>query len=54
MMTALAMGKYGAYVWTCFGLTLFVFVIIEWRTRARHKRIYKDVAMRLRASEETQ
>lgn len=52
MMEAFAMGKYGAYVWTSFGLAALVFVFNEWRTRARHRKIYRDVAMRLRATEE--
>jgi len=52
MMEALAMGKYGAYVWSCFGLTILVFAINEWRIRARHRKIYRDVAMRIRAAEE--
>lgn len=50
-MEALEMGKYGAYVWASFGLTLAVFVFVEWRTRARHRRVYRDVALRIRASE---
>lgn len=50
-MEALEMGKYGAYVWTSFGLAFAVFVFVEWRTRARHRRIYRDVALRIRASE---
>ncbi len=54
MTEAFTMGNYGAYVWTCFGLTALVFVIIEWRTRARHKKIYRDVELRIRAAEEPQ
>ncbi len=52
MMEALAMGKYGAYVWSSFGLAAVVFAINEWRIRARHRKIYRDVAMRIRATEE--
>lgn len=52
MMEALSMGKYGAYVWTSFGLTALVFVFNEWRTRARHRKIYRDVEMRIRAAED--
>lgn len=52
MEEALSMGKYGAYVWSSFGLTMLVFAINEWRTRARHRKIYRDVAMRIRATEE--
>ena len=52
MMEALSMGKYTAYVWTSFGLTAVVFAFNEWRIRARHRKIYRDVAMRIRATEE--
>jgi heme exporter protein CcmD len=51
MIEGMAMGKYGAYVWASFGLTVLVFVIVEWRTRARQRKIYRDVALRIRASE---
>ena len=50
-METLEMGKYGAYVWASFGLAFAVFVFVEWRTRARHRKIYRDVALRIRASE---
>ena len=52
MMEFVSMGKYGAYVWSCFGLTVLIFLLIEWRTRARHRKIYRDVVMRIRATEE--
>ena len=52
MMEALDMGKYGAYVWSSFGLAVLVFAFNEWRIRARHRKIYRDVAMRIRATED--
>lgn len=52
MEEALSMGRYGAYVWSSFGLTLLVLAINEWRTRARHRKVYRDVAMRIRAMED--
>ncbi len=51
-MDALAMGNYGAYVWSCFGLALIVTVFIEWRARVRHNRVYRDIEVRIRALEE--
>ena len=52
MEEALSMGRYGAYVWSSVGLTLLVFAINEWRTRARHRKVYRDVAMRIRAGKD--
>ena len=51
-MDGLAMGGYGAYVWSCFGLTLLIVVFSEWRARIRHKRVYRDIEVRLKALEE--
>ncbi|MDJ0749627.1 MAG: heme exporter protein CcmD [Woeseiaceae bacterium] len=51
-MDGLAMGGYGAYVWSCFGLTLLIIVFSEWRARIRHKRVYRDIEVRLKALEE--
>ena len=51
-MDGLAMGGYGAYVWSCFGLTLVIVVFSEWRARIRHKRVYRDIEVRLKALEE--
>jgi len=50
-MEALAMDKYGAYVWTCFALTFAVYVINEWRAHARHRRVYRDIEVRVKALE---
>lgn len=45
------MGAYGAYVWSCFGLTLLVFVINEWRARVRQAVVYRDIEVRLKTEE---
>lgn len=51
-MEALAMGKYGAYVWSCFGLTLAVLVYTHWSAKAWHRRVYRDIEVRIKALEE--
>ncbi len=51
-MDAFAMGGYGAYVWSCFGLTVVIVVFSEWRARIKHKRVYRDIEVRLKALEE--
>lgn len=51
MSEALAMGDYGAYVWSSFGLTLIVMIICVVQARRRHTMIVKDVKMRIRAME---
>ena len=50
----LSMGGYGAYVWTCFTLTAVVIVICEWRARLRHRRVYRDIEVRIKALGDTQ
>ena len=52
MMEVLTMGKYGAYVWTAFGLTFVVLLINEWRARARHSIVYREIEVRIKALEE--
>lgn len=51
-MIDIGMGNYGVYVWTCFALTLIVVVLSDWRARVRHKRIYRDIEVRIKALEE--
>jgi heme exporter protein CcmD len=51
-MDAITMGDYGAYVWTCFTLTLVVLVYSDWSARRRHKRVYRDIEVRIKALEE--
>jgi len=54
MMESLAMGKYGAYVWSSFGLTLIVVATCIVQARHRHRKTLKDITARLRAMEQTQ
>jgi heme exporter protein CcmD len=51
-MDAIAMGNYGAYVWTCFGLAALIVVINEWMARSRHRKVYRGVEVRVKALEE--
>ena len=53
-MDALTMGNYGPYVWSCFALTFIIVVFSEWRSRARHKEVYRDIEVRIKALEERQ
>ncbi len=48
-MDNLAMGNYGVYVWSCFALTLAVVIFSDWRARLRHKRVYRDIEVRIKA-----
>ena len=50
----LSMGGYGAYVWTCFMLTAVVVIICEWRARLRHRRVYREIEVRIKALGDTQ
>ncbi|MDH3441702.1 MAG: heme exporter protein CcmD [Gammaproteobacteria bacterium] len=51
MSEILAMGGYGAYVWSSFGLTLIVLVICVVQGRRRHTSVLHDVKTRIRAME---
>lgn len=51
MSEAIAMGDYGAYVWSSFGLTLIVLVVCVVQGRRRHSRVINDVTTRIRAME---
>jgi len=51
MTEMLAMGGYGAYVWSSFGLTLIVLIICVVQGRRRHARVLHDVKTRIRAME---
>ena len=48
-MEALAMGDYGAYVWSCFALTAIVVIFLEWRARSRHRKVYREIEVRIKA-----
>ncbi len=49
-----SMGGYGAYVWTCFIMAGLVLVICEWRARLRHRRVYRDIEVRIKALGDSQ
>ena len=51
MSAALAMGDYGAYVWSCFGLTFIVVAICVWQARSRQEKMYRQIETRLKAME---
>lgn len=53
-MQALAMGGYGAYVWSSFGLTLIVVIICVVQVKRRHQQVLSDLRMRLRAMDADQ
>lgn len=53
-MEALTMGDYGPYVWSCFGLTLFVLIICAVQARARHRSVIRDIRARLTTMESKQ
>ena len=53
MSEMLAMGNYGAFVWSAFGLTFAVLVICIVQGRRRHARILNDVRTRIRAMEDS-
>ena len=46
------MGDYGAYVWTSFALAALIVAANEWRARSRHRKVYRDVEIRIRALED--
>jgi heme exporter protein CcmD len=53
-MDALAMGGYGAYVWSSFALTLIVVIICVVQVKRRHRQIFNDIKTRLRAMDTDQ
>ncbi|MDH3748234.1 MAG: heme exporter protein CcmD [Gammaproteobacteria bacterium] len=53
-MDKLAMGGYGVYVWSCFGLTLAIVIVNEWRARHRHRIELRDIEVRIKAMEARQ
>jgi heme exporter protein CcmD len=53
-MDAFTMGSYGVYVWSCFGITLIVVLFADWRARLRHKQVYRDIEVRIKALEDRQ
>lgn len=48
------MGSYSIYVWSCFALTAAVLIICEWRARTRHRHVYRDIEVRVKALGDTE
>jgi len=48
-MESLAMGGYGAYVWSCVLLGVLVLIVCDWRARRRQKQVYRDIEVRIKA-----
>lgn len=53
-MDALEMGKYGAYVWSCFGLTFAVLAICVMQARSRHRKVLQEIRTRIQMMESEQ
>ena len=43
------MSGYGAYVWSAFSLAAIVVAWCEWQARSKHKRVYRDIEVRIKA-----
>ncbi|MDZ7643585.1 MAG: heme exporter protein CcmD [Woeseiaceae bacterium] len=53
-MEMLAMGQYGWYVWSSFGLTFIVVIICVVQARRRHSSVFRAVAQRVELMERTE
>lgn len=51
MSELLAMGDYGAFVWSSFGLTLIVLVVCIAQGNWHHAAVLRDIKTRIRAME---
>jgi heme exporter protein CcmD len=51
MSEHLAMGGYGAYVWSCMALTLIVLVVCTLSSMRRQRRIFDDIQKTIRSTE---
>lgn len=51
MSDMLAMGGYGAYVWSSFALTVIVVVVCAVQAVRRHAKTFDDLKTRIRAME---
>jgi heme exporter protein D len=49
-----AMGGYGAYIWSCYGLTAVVLVFMAWRARSELKSEIQRTQRRNQAATSTQ
>ena len=53
-MEIFMMGKYGAYVWSSFGITAVVLIICVLQARRRHRNVLIDLETRIKAMETEQ
>lgn len=53
-MEIFMMGKYGAYVWSSFGITAVVLIICVMQARSRHRKVLSDLRTRIKAMESEQ
>ncbi|HEX7060525.1 MAG TPA: heme exporter protein CcmD [Woeseiaceae bacterium] len=51
MIETLSMGGYGAYVWTAYAATFVVLAVCAVQARRRHRRIVREIRIRLKAAE---
>ena len=51
-MDKLAMVGYAAYVWSCFALSFAIWFFNGWLARKRHRTVYRDIEVRIKAVEE--
>jgi len=54
MMEIFLMGKYGAFVWSSFGITAVVLIICVVQARRRHQHVLSDLKTRIKAMESEQ
>ena len=50
-MEILAMGKYGAYVWSSFAITAIVLLVCVLQGRKRHKNVVNELRTRIATME---
>lgn len=50
-MEILAMGKYGAYVWSSFGITAIVLLVCVLQGRKLHKNVVNELRTRIATRE---
>jgi heme exporter protein CcmD len=50
-MESLAMGGYGAYVWSSFGLMFAVVIVTIVQARVRHNKMLHEIKVRIEAME---
>ena len=50
-MEMLAMGKYGAYVWSSFAITAIVLLVCVLQGRKRHKNVVNELRARIATME---